>query len=168
MKSSYDYKNEQPNYTNLDQFIKIGLSLLECGDFKEATCYFNKSLELNKTVYCYLILASCYFDEGFPEKAIELCMTALQHNPTSGLIHNDLGIYYFEIGMNDEAFEEFDVALETIENDKKYIVCYNLGRLFEVKGDWFEAKNFFDESLQHNPSYIEAIQSRTKILALLN
>jgi Tfp pilus assembly protein PilF len=170
MNHSFDIQNENSNELNnkFDKNMKIALSFSNCGNYKDAIIFLSKSLELNNNVFCYLLLANCYYMSGDINKSIEIIKSGIKKNENNGMLYNDLGIYYFDIELNEEAFENFDIALSCPNYDKKYLTLHNIGLLLESQGEWIEAKMFYEQSLELNPSFQDSVDSYCKIQTLLN
>ena len=45
---------------------------------------------------------------------------------------------------------------------------YNLGLIYEKKGDWYTAISYYKDAIELNPDYAQAKSSLTRLTSLLN
>ena len=108
---------------------------------------------------------------GNISKAIEMCQSALQYDPTNAELHIRLGDLYLENHLDiyqpkqflDEAILEYQRALESNLNSSE--IHYKLGCAYYYKGELEKALNHFSISLEYNKDYSDAYYMTAKIFA---
>ena len=77
--------------------------------------------------------------------------------------HTYLGWVYSFLKLYDEAIPWFERALAAPRYDARCYPRYNLGRIYEKKGEWLRAIEHYRQALVETPSYDLA---RTALIAL--
>jgi tetratricopeptide (TPR) repeat protein len=138
------------------------------GDLDKAVFFYKKSLETEKTAEAYTFLGWTYSFMGKYQKAIDECLKAIDVDPDFGNPYNDIGSYYMSLGRLDDAV----LWLKKAKKAKRYIspefAYVNLGRVYELKGLFFEAMEEYREALKVNSSYQPAKSALGRLEALLN
>ena len=109
--------------------------------------------------------------DGNISKAIEMCQTAIQNDPTNAGLHIRLGDLYLENHLNiyqpkqflDDAILEYQRALESNLNSSD--IHYKLGCAYYYKGELEKALNHFAISIEYNQNYSNAYYMTAKIFA---
>jgi tetratricopeptide (TPR) repeat protein len=99
-------------------------------------------------------LGESYFMSGKTEKAIDKFNSLLEIDK-SARSYAFLGLSYRNIGRFDEAKSYFQQGL-TLEPHNSTCL-FNLGFIAERQGDAVAAERFFQQTLQYNPEYSEAL-----------
>ena len=141
-----------PHYADVHN--KLGIIHHMKGDLRKAIDYFEHALLLNpKYTECSLNLAITLNEMGSFDKAQEVFLKAAQiaspepHNIdpfVKGRISNEhakLGSLYHDIGLYNEAIEEYKRLLLVNPNDAQ--AHYNLGFAYGVRGDFLEGIDEF-------------------------
>ena len=151
-----------PKYADVHN--KLGVISHLKGDFKNASEYFKKALDLNPNyTEASLNLAITYNDMGEFKKAQEVFSLAAQiAHPTPTAIdpfvagklaneHYKLGNIYLDLGMNDEAIEEYKKAIKLYPRLPD--VHTKLGIALRNKGLIEDAIVYFAKAKEINPNY---------------
>ena len=138
------------------------------GRFDEAVKLYRQSIETFPTAEAYTFLGWTYSFLGRYDDAIEECHKAIQVDPDFGNPYNDIGAYLIEKGRYDEAIDWLEKAAHAKRYDSYCYPHYNLGRVWEIKGDWLKAMECFENALKANGDYTLALQSLNRLKGLLN
>ena len=138
------------------------------GDLPKAIELYQKSLELQPTAEAYTFLGWAYSFQGRFEDAINECKKAIQFDPEYGNPYNDIGSYLIETGRYDEAIEWLEKAIQAPRYESYCYPHYNLGRVWEKKGNWFRAIDCYQNSLKENSEYSLARKALSRLQGMLN
>jgi Tfp pilus assembly protein PilF len=123
------------------------------GELGAAIVNYKKSIEIHPTAEAHTFLGWTYgFLERF-DQAIGECRRAIELDPELGNPYNDIGAYLIEKGCFDEAAEYLERALGAKRYETPYFAHYNLGRVWEGKGDRPRAIRSYRRALKENPDY---------------
>lgn len=100
--------------------------------------------------------------------AIEKCEYAIQLDPEFGNPYNDIGAYYISLNELENAKIYLTLALDAPRYATPHFPRYNLGRIAERQGLWFDALKWFKDALAHSADYTLAKDSYYRMQALLN
>jgi len=138
------------------------------GDLEKAISLYKKSLSVLPTAEAHTFLGWTYAFQKRYEAAIRECEKAIQADPEFGNPYNDIGAYMIEAGRLDEAIPYLRRALAAKRYEAYHYPHYNLGRVFEKKGMWSEARNEYLEALRIDPDYTVAHRSLARLQAMFN
>lgn len=138
------------------------------GKLDEAIQLYRESLELHESAEAHTFLGWAYSMKGQYDQAIEECRRAIEIDPDYGNPYNDIGSYLIERGELDDAIPWLEKATQAARYDNYCYPYYNLGRVWEKKGDWKKALWHYQSALRENSKYTLACRSQNRILALLN
>lgn len=138
------------------------------GRIEEAISGYRKSIEMLPTAEAYTFLGWAYSFKHRYDDAIQLCKKAIELDPDFGNPYNDIGAYLIEKGKLDEAIPWFEKAIQAKRYDSYCYPHYNLGRVYERKGNWHQALQCYQRSLETNSDYVLAEKSLNRLKALLN
>lgn len=105
---------------------------------------------------------AAYHSQNY-DKAVELYLEAINNNPEHSQAYSNLGLAYLRIGNNAEALwaNRKAIALATGPNKNTLQASsyYNIGKVYEQKGEWQEALNNYQnaKNLKQNSAYDTAI-----------
>ena len=116
----------------------------------------------------HTFLGWTYSFQGRYDDAIRECQSAIKVDPDFGNPYNDIGSYLIEKGRLDEAIPWFQKAMTAKRYDSYCYPHYNLGRVYEQKGNWREALKCYESSLKVNPNYNLARKALNRLKAILN
>jgi len=138
------------------------------GELKLAIVNYKKSLEVHPTPEAHTFLGWTYsYMERF-DQAIEECKKAIELDPELGNPYNDIGTYLIEKGCLDEALVFLDRALKSKKYEGAYFPYYNIGRVWEAKGDRTRAIRAYHRALKENPDYHLAKLALQKLGGIFN
>src|SRR5436309_11506627 len=138
------------------------------GDLEKAVEIYKKSIEACPTAEAYTFLGWTYSFMGRIDDAIAECRKAIEVDPTFGNPYNDIGAYLLQKGEIDQAIPWLLRALEAPRYESYCYPHMNLGRAYEAKRQWMEAKEEFRKALHERPDYTPAKQGLARIRAMLN
>ena len=138
------------------------------GSLEEAIGLYEKSLELFPTAEAHTFLGWALSSKGLYDDAIQHCRKAIDIDPDFGNPYNDIGAYLIEKGRYDEAVSWLEKATAAKRYDSYCFPHYNLGRVWEKKGDWFRAVAAYQNALKDNPDYTLARKALNRLQATMN
>ena len=138
------------------------------GNIKEAIEAYKKSINYYPTPKAHTYLGWAFSLNGKFEEAIEECKIAIDLDPDFGNPYNDIGSYLINLEKYDEAIYWLEKAIEAPDYEPRHFPYYNLARVYEKKGDWFTALNYYSEALKVNPDYELAKTALIRLTALMN
>jgi Tfp pilus assembly protein PilF len=137
-------------------------------ELDEAVDLYKKSITLYPTAEAHTFLGWTYSWMGRVDDAIAECHKAIEVDPDFGNPYNDIGSYLMMKGEIDEALPWLERALEAPRYESYCYPHMNLGRVYEMKRDWLQAKKHYREALIQNKDYTPAAQGLHRIRGLLN
>jgi tetratricopeptide (TPR) repeat protein len=150
------------------RYFQEGYQKQSEGDLESAIALYHKSLELYPTPEAYTFLGWAYSFQGRYDDAIEECRKAIAIDPDYGNPYNDIGSYLIEKGKLEEAVPWLEKATHAKRYESYCYPHYNLGRVWEKKGDWMRAIQAYQEALKENNEYTLARRALSRIQGLLN
>lgn len=138
------------------------------GQMADAISLYLKSIEFYPTAEAHTFLGWAYSLQGRYEEAIQECHNAIAIDPDFGNPYNDLGAYLIEKGRLDEAIMWLEKAAISRRYDAYFFPYYNLGKIWEAKGDWNKAIEYYKDSLRENPDYEPAKSALKRLQIFLN
>ena len=138
------------------------------GALDAAVVCYKKSLEIHPTAEAHTFLGWAYSFLGRYQEAIQECLKAIAVDPDFGNPYNDIGAYYVELGRLEEAIPWLEKATHAKRYESYCFPHYNLGRIWELRGQWPQAAEAYRKSLAANPEYALALQALRRIQGLQN
>lgn len=138
------------------------------GNIDSAVYYYKQSIKNYPTAKAHTYLGWALSLQGQFEEAIEECKIAVELDPDYGNPYNDIGSYLMNLDRYDEAIIWFDKALNAADYGPRYYPYFNLGRIYEKKGEWFTAARYYDEALKNNPDYDAAKSAFLRLTSMMN
>ena len=138
------------------------------GDLGEAIETYEKSIELFPTAEAHTFLGWALSMKGCFQSAIDECHKAIKLDPDYGNPYNDIGAYLIESGKHDEAIEWLEKATQAKRYDSYCYPLYNMGRVWEKKGQWDKALSYYQDAIRENRDYKLAKKAINRVLSLLN
>jgi len=151
-----------------DELFRKAYQLQMSGMMDEAIKTYERSIELHATAEAYTFLGWTHSFKRHYEEAIRLCHEAIKVDPDFGNPYNDIGAYLIELERFDEAIPWFEKAISAKRYESYCYPHYNMGRVYEKKGDWSKAMQGYQDSLTENADYELARRAINRIQALLN
>jgi tetratricopeptide (TPR) repeat protein len=150
------------------EYLKIAYDLQMKGKYEDAISNYKKSLEIFPTAEAYTFLGWTYSFMGNLDQAIEECKNAINIDPDLGNPYNDIGAYLIKQGNYDEAITWLEMAINSKRYDGYHLAHFNLGRVFEYKGLWFEALDEYRSAIEKDKDFVIAKQHFNRLQGLLN
>lgn len=138
------------------------------GELLAAIDMYHRSLAMHPTAEAHTFLGWVYSMLGRTEEAIAECREAIQVDPSYGNPYNDIGAYLIEQGKLDEAVPYLEQALRAERYECPFFPHFNLGRVWERKGQWRRAMEEYRTALHLNPGYTLAELRLHRLQALMN
>jgi Tfp pilus assembly protein PilF len=138
------------------------------GNIPAAINEYKSSIELHPTARAYTYLGWAYSLLGQYEEAIEQCLIAIEMDPEFGNPYNDVGSYLINLGRHDETIEWLEKAIDAPVYEPRHFPFYNMGIVFERRGDWETALNYYNNAMELAPDYEPARKALFKMVSLLN
>ena len=156
------YKSEASRY------FEEGYQKQTEGALDEAVGLYLKSIELFPTAEAHTFLGWAYSFQGRYDEAIAECHKAIEIDPDFGNPYNDIGAYLIERGKFDEAIPWLEKATHAKRYESYCFPHYNLGRVWERKGDWARAIECYRNALRENSDYTLAKQALARLQGIMN
>jgi tetratricopeptide (TPR) repeat protein len=138
------------------------------GELLVAIELYQRSLTVQPTAEAHTFLGWAYSMLGRTDEAIAQCQEAIRVDPSYGNPYNDIGAYLIEQGKLDDAIPYLEQALAAERYECPFFPHFNLGRVWERKGQWRRAIDEYETALRLNPGYTLAEQRLHRLRALLN
>jgi len=138
------------------------------GMLDDAISLYRKSIEIQPSAEAHTFLGWALSFKGLYDDAIGECKRAIQVDPDFGNPYNDIGSYLIEKGKLDDAIPWLEKATAAKRYDSYCYPHYNLGRVWEKKGQWLKAMEAYQNALKENPEYTLARRAATKIQEMMN
>jgi len=136
-------------------------------EVEKAIALYTKSIEIHPTAEAYTFRGWARSFEKDYAAAIEDCHSAIDLDPEFGNPYNDIGAYYVEQHEPDEAIPWLRMALKAKRYENYCFPHFNLGRVFEAKGQFEKALDHFRLALEANPRYALAANAVERVKAKL-
>jgi tetratricopeptide (TPR) repeat protein len=142
------------------------------GKFRDAIRLYTKSISTYPTAEAHTFLGWAYSHFGNFKQAIEECKRAIDLDAEYGNPYNDIGAYLLELGNTEEAEYWLQRALHAPRYETPFFSRFNLGRMYQRQGKWFEAIQEFREAYnmaqERGIEYHAALQAYLQLQAALN
>jgi len=135
------------------------------GEIEKAIELYARSLEIFPTAEAYTFRGWAHSYRKEFEAAIADCHQAIDVDPEFGNPYNDIGAYFVELGQLDDAIPWLRMALKARRYESYCFPHYNLGRVFELKGQLDRATEHYQHALIENPGYVAATRALDRIHA---
>jgi len=144
---------EKPKFS-FEQLQKMAESYLAAGDTGLALQYLTKAEKMkpDDPVIQY-DFGLAYGARGLPDEALARFEKALELKPDYAEAANALGVMYAERDQFDKALAAFKKALANPFYQTPYNAMYNLGRLYEKRGDLQTALQNYQQAVRIRAAY---------------
>ncbi len=150
------------------EYLQRAYKLQMAGRLDEAIENYEASISEVPTAEAYTFLGWAHSFLGDYELAIEECKMAIDIDPDFGNPYNDIGAYLIQRGDTDEAIPFLELAMKAKRYATPHFPHYNLGRILERRGDWFEALDEYQVALELEPTYTLAKDAYYRLLSAMN
>jgi tetratricopeptide (TPR) repeat protein len=138
------------------------------GRLKEAEELYLRSIDVHPTAEAYTFLGWTYSFMKRLDDAIAQCLKAIETDPEFGNPYNDIGAYLIEQGRHEEAIPWLKKALLARRYECYFYAHYNLGRVYEWRGQTRDAMHQYAAALEKNANYDLARNALRKLQHSLN
>jgi len=135
------------------------------GQLAEAIDLYTQSIELYPTPEAFTYRGWAKSNGAAYQAAIEDCHRAIDLDPEFGNPYNDIGAYFLEMGMPEDAVPWLHMALKARRYESYCFPHYNLGRIHEGADRWEEALQHYRKSLEENPGFAMAAKALDRVKA---
>lgn len=163
-----DHISDESALMNAKSYLREAYAMQMRGNIEEAMLTYQKSIDAYPTAEAYTFFGWAYSFIDDYDSAIESCMKAIELDPDYGNSYNDIGAYYIQKNKFEEALYYLEKAKLAARYATPYFSYYNIGRIYERRGLWFEARREFEKALKISPTYVPALEGSERITALLN
>lgn len=137
-------------------------------DFDEAVDLYTQSIAVYPTAEAHTFLGWTYSFMSMTDEAIAECYRAIEVDPNFGNPYNDIGAYLIEKGDYYAAVGWLERAMKAPRYEAYFYPHFNLGRVYEAKGQCFEALREYKTAIELNPNYMVAIRAFRKLQSRMN
>src|SRR3989338_7821344 len=138
------------------EIFRKAYDLQMAGELDDAIDQYKRSIEIYPTAEAHTFLGWTYSFQRRYEEAIAECKEAIKVDPDFGNPYNDIGSYLIEKGSLDDAVPYLNKALVAKRYQHQCFPHYNMGRVWEKKGSYDKAIQWYRKSLEVNPKYSPA------------
>ena len=138
------------------------------GTSRRPSRYTNGLSRSSPPAEAHTFLGWAYSHEGDLDQAIEECLKAIETDPNFGNPYNDIGAYYIEKEMYEEAIPWLQKAMKARRYECYHYPHLNLGRLHLRQKKYTEAMKEFEKALEIEPNYKPALIQIAKLRAMSN
>ncbi len=138
------------------------------GRLDEAIEFYTRSIEIWPTAEAYTFRGWAKSFQGRTDEAIEECLKAIEVDPDYGNPYNDIGAYLIEKGDLGGAIPWLKRALEAKRYECYFYPHFNLGRIYEKRGDLIRALNCYKAAYDVNNNYVQALLAFRRLQAKVN
>ncbi len=133
------------------------------GEVEKAITLYSKSLDICPTPEAFTFRGWAHSHSKDYEEAIADCHRAIDLDPEFGNPYNDIGAYYLEQGELDDAVPWLRMALKAQRYESYCFPHFNLGRVYEQRGDLETALQHYRSALDENPRYAMAAKAVERV-----
>lgn len=159
---------ENSKYAEAFELIRSGYQNQKHGRLRLAIKKYKASIKLLPTAEGHTYLGWAYSLVGKYDKAILECYKAIDIDEEYGNSYNDLGYYLTLFKRYEEAKEWLNRAIAAPRFDERYWAYYNLGRIYELTGDWHQALKLYYQSVQLDPQFTNGVDAALRLQGQLN
>lgn len=161
-------ENEAERKRDALHFFQLAYEAQMRGELDEAADLYKQSIESYATAEAHTFLGWTYSFMGLRDEAIEECHRAIVVDPDFGNPYNDIGAYLIEAGNLHGAIPWLQRGMTATRYEAYFYPHFNLGRVHEAMGLWFEALHEYQTAVRLNPKYTLAITALRRLQGRLN
>ena len=137
------------------------------GEVDKAIELYDRSLEMFPTPEAFTFRGWAKSTRMDFEGAIADCHRAIDLDPEFGNPYNDIGAYFLELGLPDDAIPWLHMALKAQRYESYCFPYFNLGRVYEGMGRLELALDHYRKALNENAGYVAAAKAIERVKAKL-
>ena len=157
-----DARNDAVRY-----FLR-GFEAQSLGDAKTALDFYHRSIVAYPTPEAYTFRGWAYSVFGDYDRAMFECFQAIKLDPEFGNPYNDIGNYLIKKDRWEEAIDWFQRAIEARRYATRWVPYFNMGRVYEHKHDWANAKSCYAKAVGIDQCYAAARNGLARVQARMN
>jgi Tfp pilus assembly protein PilF len=138
------------------------------GDLVGAIRFYKKSIEIYPTAEAFTFLGWTYSFQGDYDLAIAECLAAISVDATFGNPYNDIGSYLVAKGNLYDCVRWFRLAIQAPRYEARAYPHFNLGHVYEKRGDLMSAAKHYGLALNAEPDYRAAESALRRLQGKLN
>lgn len=138
------------------------------GKLDEAIELYTQSIEIWPTAEAHTFRGWALSFQGRLDEAIAECEEAIKIDPEFGNPYNDIGAYLIQKGDLQGAVPWLERALKAKRYECYFYPHFNLGRIYELQGDWIQAMNCYKAAYDVNHKYLEALKAFRRLQSRLS
>ena len=138
------------------------------GDLDQAIELYTKSIEIWPTAEAYTFRGWAMSFQGRLDEAIRECHEAIKVDPDFGNPYNDIGAYLIQQGDLTGAIPWLERATKAKRYECYFYPHFNLGRIYEQRGDLIRALNCYKSAWELNHNYMQALKAVRRLQGKLN
>jgi tetratricopeptide (TPR) repeat protein len=138
------------------------------GSLEQAIELYTRSIETWPTAEAYTFRGWAKSYQGLIDQAIEECHKAIEIDPDYGNPYNDIGAYLIQKGDLNGAIPWLKRALQAQRYECYFYPHFNLGRIYEHRGDLREASKCYKAAYDANHKYTQALVAFHRVQGKLN
>ncbi len=154
-----------PDRYSADELRGMGEKFLIAEDYNQALKFFHWAKDKNPNdPLTHYDLGITYDELSMSTEALHHLNRAIELSPNYSDAYNALGRHYAREGDLDQAQVNFEKALSNPLYETSHLALFNLGLLFEKRGDPGMALQYYEEATRRFPRYGLAYYRMGKIL----
>ena len=138
------------------------------GDYEDAISLYKRSIDISPTAEAYTFLGWTYSFQGELDLAIAECLAAIAVDSSFGNPYNDIGSYLVAKGNLYDSVRWFKLAMQAPRYDARAYPHFNLGNVYEQRGDLVKAAKYYGLAVEHANNYKEAYKALKRVQAKLS
>jgi tetratricopeptide (TPR) repeat protein len=138
------------------------------GDLDQAIELYTKSIEIWPTAEAYTFRGWAMSFQGRLDEAIRECHEAIKVDPDFGNPYNDIGAYLIQQGDLNGAIPWLERATRAKRYECYFYPHFNLGRIYEQRGDFIRALGRYKSAWELNHNYLQALKAIRRLQGKLN
>ncbi|MHA1310795.1 MAG: tetratricopeptide repeat protein [Candidatus Helarchaeota archaeon] len=142
-----------------------GIEAQDKDDDDRALIYYKQAVLLDPNYrWSWYNLGNVYRNKDNNEKAIECYKKAVKIYPDYGDAWNNMGNAYSDLDKLNDALEVYEKAASIESYENRNFPIYNIGLIYEKKGDKHKALEYFKKALEVKGDYAKAQYNAGRIL----
>ncbi len=142
-----------------------GIEAQEDDDDETAMKYYKQAVILDPNYrWSWYNLGNIYRNKDDNHKAIECYKKAVEIYPDYGDAWNNMGNAYFDLNELNKAMEAYERAASIESYENRNYPIYNIGLIYEKKGDFKKALEYFKKAIEYKNDYAKAEYNAGRLL----
>lgn len=142
-----------------------GINAQDNDDVETAMKYYKQAIILDPSYrWSWYNLGNIYRNKDDNTKAVECYRKAVEIYPEYGDAWNNMGNALFDLGNLNDAFDAYEEAANIESYTNRNYPLYNMGLIFEKKGDKIKAVEYFKEAIKYKEDYAKAQYNAGRVL----